>query len=629
MADVITQGSGSADTFNVKYNRVTKARVQEIYNANVSDEKWSEIERWLIETVGDAIKGRDDRLKHKRVIYKATLSGERSRPPFRQDASNLSTPLTIWASAGVRARLRTSILESDPVIIASPLGEDPTGEIAASAKRLVDFFEAEFRNPRALGGEQACDKCITDTTNYGGAGLKVYIEPDKVRYLPKMGSAEPTMDVRQGRVRWAYISPNDLIYVNGYGTDTQAMPVVGHQFEWSWQDILTSREAGYLDAFAVAKIQYQGGQPNATGSNTSAAFRVYEMSELYFDYHLGDDGIPTPLCAFFDTKNKCLLGLNLSYSPRGARPIWITQFDENPDPTNPEGQGVCEKLAGAQDETDLIHNLGIEAFKRAVAHLIVLKANSGAESELGGSEPILPGDHCVTEDPETDIRIVPLGTIQGVEIAGFQEDKTRGYVTSMLGLDQSAVGNVDAGKRVPASLGLEIKKDSRVITAHAISSFGTTLTEAVYYTFELYQQRLPLDSLIAACGREAAELLRATVFSASEIDIRSKYIVNFNALDAAATGEQKKQQLLVVGQYLGAYYDKLITYAQLASTLPPPLQSALVNVMQAMENSTKALLNTIEDIHNPDELIPKVSELAAALQAATAPAAGGLGGGVV
>lgn len=614
--------------FDTKFTRPTKEQVQKIYSANVSDQKWKEIEQWLATTIDEAIRSRDQRLKKKRETWRATLQGERARPPFRQDASNLSVPLTIWASAGVRARLRTSILESDPVILANPQGDDPTGELAIAGKQLATFFEMDFRNPRGLGGEVAVDKQITDTTNLGGSGLKVYIEPDKVRKLPVMGSDEPIIDVTQGRVKWDYISPDDLVYVIGYGTDTQAMPLVGHQFNWDWQDITYMREAGYLDAKACAAVRGQGNSNPSSGSDVSEAFKRYKMVEVYFDYHLGEDGIPTPLCAFYNIDKKTVLGLNLSYSPRGVRPIWITQFDENPDPTNPEGQGVCEKLQGTQDETDLIHNLGIEAFKRGVAHLIVLKSNTNAEAEMGNGEPILPGDQLVTEDPDADIKIIPLGNIQGVELAGMQEDRSRTYVTSMLGLDQSAVGNVDAGKRVPASLGMEIKKDSRVITAHAIASFGNTLTEAVYYTFELYKQRLPIDVLTAAVGPEGARLLQSVVFAPSEMSVRSKFLITFNALDAAATQESRKQQLVVVGQYMTNYYDKLVGYTQMAMQLPPPLQKVMFDIMQKMENGTRALLNTVDEIHNPDDVLPKVSDIAAALSATAQTAPTDLGGGI-
>jgi hypothetical protein len=59
-----------------------------------------------------------------------------------------------------------------------------------------------------------------------------------------------------------------------------------------------------------------------------------------------------------------MLGLQYSHAPGGRKPIWLIDFDNNPDPESPEGQGVCEKLDGVQEETDTIHNLGIESGKR-------------------------------------------------------------------------------------------------------------------------------------------------------------------------------------------------------------------------------------------------------------------------
>jgi hypothetical protein len=256
-------------------------------------------------------------------------------------------------------------------------------------------------------------------------------------------------------------------------------------------------------------------------------------------------------------------------------------------------------------------------------------------NELAADVPVLPGDIITTDEPDSDFKAVPLGDPEGMQAALVLEVNALKYVMRLLGLDESALGNVESGKRVPASLGLEIKKDSRVITAHAIANFGIVMTDVAYYTIELYKLRTPLDTMRAAIGDEGVALLQSTVFAANEFDLRSRYIINFNATDAAATEESRKQQLLVIGQYLQAFYDRVIQYAQLASQMPPPLQAAIMDILQKMENGTRALLATIDDIKNPDDLLPRVADLAAALQSVTAAAAGGtgaptgdLGGGV-
>ena len=634
-----TENATLAD-YDVRISRGTRAGMQDVANVrNISDEKWAEVERWLESCAKDAIASRKSRNDDKRRVWRMTLAGERAVPRMRRDQANMSVPLTVWASAAVRARVRAGTIESDPLIVVTPNQTvDMGGDAGKAARNLVTFYTAEFRNPRALGGQEACDKAIATFVPMGMAGYKVHIEPDRVRWVFDAVAGGLTKLTQRGRVRHDFIAPDDLIYPLGYGTDAQAMPFIGHQFEWTWQDLLTMRESGYVDADAVAKVAGQGvtsggmasegGVVNVIGGSVHAAYETHGCDELYFDYPLFDDGLPVACCAYRHTKMGTLLGLRYSYAPKGFKPIWIFNFDMNPDVTSPEGQGVCEKLMNVQDETDLIHNLGIESAKRAIAHVIVLREGSGADDDFGGDVPLLPGDHVTTERPDEDFKAVPLGSPEGMQAAIAQEANSLRYVMRLLGLDESALGNVESGKRVPASLGLEIKKDSRVITSHAIANFGQVMTEITYYTIELLRLRLPEDTLNAAVGPEGAALLKQSVFTASDFDLRSRYIINFNATDAAATEESRKQQLLVVGQYLQTFYDRVIQYAQLAMQMPPPLQAALMDILQKMENGTRALLNTIDDIHNPDDLLPKVADLAAAIQQAGAmmpPGAGASG----
>lgn len=613
------------DTFDVRLSRTTRAGLQDVATVRgVSDEKWQEIERWLNDCVSAAISARDGRVKERRAKWRKTLAGERSVPQMRRDQSNVSVPLTTWASAAVRARVRAGTIESDPLITVTPNATlDVTGDVAGAARNLVTFYTAEFRNPRALGGQRACDSAIADFVPIGMAGYTVDIQPDRVHWVFDAVAGGLTKRTERGRVRHEYISADNLIYPMGFGTDVQAMPFIGRQFVWTWQDILSMREAGYLNAEAVEEIKGQGVTQNASGGSAHAAYEEHECDMEYFDYPLFDDGLPVALAAYRQTARGKLLGLRYSYAPKGRRPVWLFNFDSNPDPTSPEGQGVCEKLEGVQEETDCIHNLGIESAKRAISHVIVLKEGSGADDDFGGDVPLLPGDHVTTERPGEDFIAVPLGSPEGMQAALAQEANSLRYVMRLLGLDESAMGNVESGKRVPASLGLEIKKDSRVITSHAIANFGAVMTEVTYYTLELWKLRLPEDTLVAAVGAAGARLLKQSVFSASDYDLRSRFIVNFNATDAAATEESRKQQLLVVGQYLQSFYDRVIQYAQLAMTLPRPLQDALMDILQKMENGTRALLSTIDDIHNPDDLLPKVADLAAALRAAAPAVPGG------
>lgn len=616
--------NAEVDTFEYRISRNTLETMQEPTPVNVTEDKWKEIEQWLNSAVDNALSARDTKNAERRKKYRMTLSGVRSAPAYRKGQSNLSVPLTIWAAAAVRARVRAGTIESSPVLTVVPSKSVSDTGADQAARDLVTFMEAEFRNPRGLAGMQACDKAIADFVPMGVCGYGVVIEPDRLRYELDARAGKLNRVTKLGRVRHVFISCDDAIYPQGYGTDVGAMPFIGRQLCWSWGRILEMQASGWLDMDAVDTIKGKGtADPTRTaGADVHVAFQDNDIDEVYFDYPLFDDGVPAAVMAWRHNKTKTMIGLQYSYAPGGRKPIWLIDFDNNPDPMSPEGQGVCEKLDGVQEETDTIHNLGIEAGKRAIANIIVIKPGVAQENELDGDEPILPGTVIIADDPQADVQSVPLGSPDGMRAALEQEMNSLKYVMRLLGLDESALGNVESGKRVPASLGLEIKKDSRVITAHAISNFGTVMTDVFYYTIELYKLRMPVDTMRAAIGNEATKLLQSTVFSASEIDVRSRYILNFNATDAAATEESRKQQLIVVGQYLQAFSDRIIQYTQLAAQ-QPMMGPVVGEVLTKLSNGTRQLLSTIDDVTNPDDLMPKINVILAGIQQASAAAAGG------
>lgn len=597
-------------------------------------EKEEEISQWLGEYIPDQRNRRDSR-RPQIDKWMSTLDGKRSEVAIRQGASNLSVPLTLWAEAAIRARLRLGITESKKIATMLPLQPKSLDGVDMNALTadVARFFDLQFRSPRALNGKSVTDRAIKQAVAVGTAAIFVRKTEDAARYVAGP-TGDATLYTEKGRVKWEYISRNDLIWVDGFGTDTQSMPLIGYEYDKQWGEITlwAAKDAYDPDALETVIRFY-----DKKGENLPAKLRPHRIAEVYFDYCL-DGAVPTALLADYHIESGTLLRVAYNRTPRGARPIFIVQFDEPPDPLCAEGQGVCAKLEGAQDETDLIHNLGIEAGKRAVAHLIALKSGSGAASELGEGDPVLPGDVVVTEVPKEDVQTIPLGDPASVQVSMALEGWTRNYVTSLLGLDPTAVGDVQAGKRVPASLGLSTQREGRVIVSHALTSFAGAILDATYLTLELFQWYLPEDSLLAAMPPESANNVANLIFTPND-DMRKRLLVSVTAQDAAMVQETRRQELLVVNQLLGTYYDKVITYAQLALSLPEPLRDGLMSILQKMENGIRAMLATVDSIPNPDEVVPATAEIASALrtagnmmtggQSAAPPVTTDLGGGAI
>lgn len=577
----------------------------------------AELESWLSSTVPMLQKKRD-KDKARRDKWLQTLRGKRSDPAISRDASNLSVPLTIWVSSNTRARQIEGIFNIPPFISVTPLGAEREGsgiqESLKIATSLQKFLESEVKNPLALDGYNAGEKIITEKTNYGTSALKVYIETDKLLLVP--GGKE--VDIIKGRPKWAYISYDDLLYWDGYGTDTQAMPYVGHTFVRTWSDMLTWVEMGYYGKAAVAAVAsfYDDNKPGQDATSPATVIE-HPIAEIYVDFPVTSRktpdgktimGLPAALIVDYHVKAQKILRVTWNTNPRGVRPIFMDQFDVNPDPRCGQGQGVCEKLEGAQDETDAVHNIGIEAGKLAAAHLIGVKMGSQAEKDLGGGDPILPGDIYASEDPDEDVTTKQLGDPQAAVVAVQLEEHTRQYVMRMFGFDEGSLGSVSSGKRVPASLGLSIQREGRIPTAHSLSKSSDMYTAAMYLTVDLYRQVIPEDSLVAIVGIEAAEALFSAVFSASEVDTRSQFILNVTAQDASTINEQRKNELMMMTQFLFGFYDKLIETGLLVQQVPPEFKDILTDIIEKIQNSVRLLLNNVESIQNPEEVIPEVAE---------------------
>lgn len=606
------------DVKRVKISDGIGAAVRPMPLVKLSKELHEELEGWLTETIPMIEKDRD-RDKHRREKWMMTLRGKRSDPPISRDASNMSVPLSIWVSSNTRARQIEGIFNIPPFITAMPLGAEREGsgvqEALKIANSLQKFLEAEVRNPLALDGYRAGEKIITEKTNYGTSALKVYIESDRPLLVP--GGEE--VDIIKGRPKWAYVSYEDLLYWDGYGTDTQAMPYVGHKFMRTWSDMLTWVELGYYENKAIMDVQafYDSGKKGREAGTSPATVIEHPIAEIYLNFPVKTRttpdgkkiiGLPAALIVDYHMKAQKILRITWNTNPRGVRPIFMDQFDVNPDPRCGQGQGVCEKLEGAQDETDTVHNIAIEAGKLAAANLIGVKMGSQAEKDLGGGDPIIPGDIYASEDPDEDVTTKELGNPQAAVVAVQLEEHTRQYVMRMFGFDEGSLGDVGSGKRVPASLGLSIQREGRIPTAHSLSKSSDMYTSAMYLTVDLYRQVLPEDSLVAAVGVEAAEALYSAVFAVADIDTRSQFVLNVTAQDASTINEQRKNELMMVTQFLFGFYDKLIETGMLVQQVPPEFKEILTDIIEKIQNAVRLLLSNIESIQNPEEVIPEVAD---------------------
>jgi len=606
-------------------DRALKAGLRVAPQVEVAEDTLRELVAYLTTAVADAKRHRDAILPRVEK-WRKTIRGERASGIIRSTASNLSVPLTTWARTAVRARLTESILESSPMLTVQPTPGRSVPEQARSsqtrANSIARFLSAQILNPRALNGREVIEQLSAEATDFGASAYKIIPVRDTVRKIA-VGEGAPSPTIIPGGVRWEFVSLLDLIWVRGYGTDTQRMPFVGHQIERMWAEIEAFGRMGHYNEEAVKKVKNAYRTGNGAMDYSPELLRPHDIDEIYLDWDIDNDGIMESLIVDWHPKAAQCLRINWNPIPNGRRPILVGRFDFGDDLTDLNGQGVCAKLEGPQDEADAIHNIAIEAGKRGTAHIIVLKAGTRAEDEFGGETDILPGEVIVTENPKEDVVAVPMGAVDAALAAIQIEEHTRLYVTRLLGMDESRVGNVESGKRVTAAVGMASMREGRMIIKAALTSLANIINEGCYLTLELYRQRIPLAAMRAALSPEEVDDVMEAVFTLSSDNVRDAYQIRINAQDAAISEQTRKQEMLVINQALFPFYDRMAQYiVQLNDPmLPPGARKPMLVLIERMERGIEALLNTVESIPNPEELMIRVGELSKMIDA------GGAGSG--
>jgi hypothetical protein len=580
----------------------------------VKPEISKELDDYLEMAVKDAIQHRDELLPRVEK-WRRSLSGVRALQTFtRQGASNISVPLLIWARVAVRARLAESILDNPSLVYITPVPssrESSNKSNTTIANNLAKFISAEIWNERGLAGRTATEKFIAEMVDLGASCIKVVPNQDVVKKLsPRfdLGTEEPRIVPSRGRIKWDHVSLLNLLWKDGYGTDTQAMPFIGHQFVRRWSQIKSFANIGHYDKQAVAEVEKSY---KTTKSNEPISLREHDIAEIYLDWDIDGDDIEESIVVDWHISGRKRLRTNWNPYPEGTRPILVGQFDLPPDIDDLRGQGLSDKLEGPQDEVDAVHNITIESGKRGAAHIIVLKANSRAEEEFGGEQDVLPGDVIVTDNPAEDVVVVPLGD-SNAAIAGLQmESYTKGYAQEILGLGPAQTGQLQTAQRVPSSLGQSVMSEGRMPIRAALTSVSRVLTEATYLTFDLYKQYVPIAALEAALGPEDAATLISSVFSLDDASIRSSFLIRVNAADAALEASERQRELSMLGQILFPYYDRLQQLIVTISSpeLPPLAKKPLLLLVERMERGIEAMLNTVESIPGPEELMVRIGEL--------------------
>lgn len=586
---------------------VERDQIQVSRITKLSEDKLDELQAWLCQTVSSAIARRERELQ-RIERWRLILEGINPEPRMRASASHVSVPMTMWARGAIHARIMQSLFGTRQFMRFEPVQPDDAAK--THLKHLANFFADMILNPRGLNGKDATERGSSETVDTGLGAILVRFEEDEIyNVAPLMPNDPPRRRIRWGNVRWDPIPFDDLLYPEGFGTDTSRMPWVGYTTEKTWAQIKQWGALGHYDPECINEVEGQY-ETSPDLHDEHPAHHMHQIAEIYTDFDINNDGILESVVIDLHVKTGRILRVAWNRFQE-HRPMVLMPFDLPARPRKTRGQGVPEKLDGPQTETNSIHNIGIEAGKRAMAFVTLVRADRMISEELRDADEVLPGDLYTTEDPDTDLVTKPLGDPRSVEPMLALETVNQQYVARMLGTDESRLGDMESGKRVAASVGMNITREGRVPIVRAINAISSALTEAVYLTLDAWSVRPPIEHMKSMLPPDSLIYLENTIFTPNERSPRERLRVKISAADVATAAEERKSELMMLTQFLFTFYERITQTVMMISSpqVPPNAKPVLMQLLDRMQIGVRKLLHTLESIDDPTELLLEIEEV--------------------
>ncbi len=592
---------------------------------NIPQEQMDRLQAFLGSEIPRLRAGRDEKMERIRR-WRTTLKGENPSPPVASGISNVSVPLTMKVRSSVHKKLVRGVFGQRPFIAfeqlsggsAEVFGDTPVKQVLKSLSKLMEHL---ILDPRAFNGKAMIRRVAADMTDTGLGAWVARETPDILIQIPPAEAGEGgdkatdvETDVQFGSIKWDPIAFEHLLAYDNFGTDSRAMPFIGHRIRKTLNEIMlwASPALNHYDPKAVESVKAYYEDPKQ--ANLPAEKRNHWVDEIYTDFDITGRGLLAPIIV--DWHEGVEVILRVAWNRLGGhRPILLTQFDTPADPHALQGQGVCEKLESPQIEANTLHNIAVESVKRSI-NLTVVRSDSAIAEELDG-QPVIPSQVYATENIEEDIKTFVLAQPRiGEVLLGFEQVNHQ-YALELMGIGAAQLGDVKTAQRVSTQLGAPIMREGQIFIEDPLESIANAMIESIYLSLDIMRRKPPLEAMKNILTEDEFTALSTTVFGGEPAtrreSLRSSIGITVKARDVAAMQSARKNELLMLSQVLTTYNDKLTQTIQISAMpdeqVPPAAKQALFHLAEKMGASIEAFVRTMDSIDDPAEVLADIGEL--------------------
>lgn len=347
----------------------------------------------------------------------------------------------------------------------------------------------------------------------------------------------------------------------------------------------------------------------------------FDVYEFWLNWDIDEDGQDEALVCTIHRDTRSYLRIDFNPFFNQEAPYDVARYW--PLPKRFYGIGVAEMLEGYQDEVSTLHNQRIDLGTVNNASVIVARKNGSIKQD----EEIYPGRIILTDDPQSDIAVHPLGGASAENSTIPQEQMTLQYARGRTGVNDFIAGdsNTSANYSAATTAVQQLREGQKRFdqtmreTRRAVAGSGQKV-------LELYQQFSQGTKAFMALGPVDGQKVMQVLNFPMDF-IRASVAVDVTATSAQHNKEVEIRTDSIIMQMLQQYSMQMMQLLQiiLNPMTPPPFK------MMAMVIGTSQgiLLKRIFEnygVQDAERLVPELQEVMGGLQQQVGPLGGTFAG---
>jgi hypothetical protein len=558
----------------------------------ISSDRISDLEAYLTEQVEDAISARHSQerewIENLRQYEAVPKDPVRNTPVEGREV--IETALGAIATDAIYAQELSLIFGISPILTVRATNKEYTDH-AKAIQRLVNFLVAS----KDAGFRTAIEESFLDKAKLGTCGFYIpYVQRRKRTKTARVLTHGP---------KARSIAPEDLLAPGGAYHDLEDLPWAGIRQWYSASDLM---ERGNLEkpwkvdfakpAAAVDWVRRQRESLGQTHGETSRRGDIFETWLLWAEFDLNDDGLDEDLFLAFDRTSRKVL--KFQYNPYDRIPLVVSRYMRRGKLFY--GKGVMSITAPNQKIATDTMNYWLDNAFLANIRMWIGDPTSG----IGGTLHAWPG-RVVSGDPDS-LKPLVLADVYPSMPQLFQANLL--LTERLTGIDSLTQSPIAAlGKRTPATTAATAVQNQNKRFAPIFDAGRTAAAEVAMQYLYRYQERLLIGD------NDAEEFIRRIL--AEEADLAIKILrtdefdesiqVELTASSAQVNKELDRQNMILLAQLIGSYYERTLQLVMLANN--PQIPQGVVGVINQITHAWGELidrtLRTFDQVRDPGDFI--------------------------